>query len=234
VGQYIDEEDRDYQERFRAVLPIFEKHFSSIERRQIFGMVHHFTAVKQVGLYENWNFKQEQELLTKLRSQLQQASTSLSKIHKGVLERVSFNLTLPLEVLNGTFDEMTCAQEVYDQAPTSEEVKIATQVFHGLVSLGENIDKAIKFTQDELPVGIAVGNRNIDAWRIVEAAVEVNRRDPDVIFVPKKMNGSGPLRHLLKDLFEHYGINANVDAAFNGWLKHIDSKRESLDLLPID
>lgn len=234
MGQSIDEYQEEYRQGFRAVRPIFEKHFPSIEDRRIVGIVHHFIAVKKVGLYENWNFEQQQELLTRLRAQLRQASESLSNIHRGILREVSDNLTLPLDVLNGNFDRKACPKEVLDLAPTRAEVNAANQVFQGLLSSCENIDKAIKYTQDELPVGIPVGNRNIDAWRVVEAAVEVSRSYHDVMNVPKKMNGSGPLRRLLVDLFEHYNINANVDAAFNGWAKNIDRKRDSLDLLPID
>jgi len=197
-------------------------------------MVQLFLAEKEVGLYESWNYEQQQDHLTRLRAQLRQASENLSKIHPGVLYEVELNLTLPLEVLNGTYDRKTCAEEVFELAPNSSEVDAAKQVFRGLLSFAENIDKAIKYTQDELPVGIPTGNRNIDAWRVVEAAVEVSRRYPDEMNVPKKMNGSGPLRRLLVDLFNLYNINANVDAAFNGWTKHIDRNRESLDLLPID
>jgi hypothetical protein len=234
MGQSVDDYNAEYRQKFRAVRPIFETHFPSVEERKIIDIVHRFTAEKAVGLYENWNYKQQQELLTKLRAQLARAAQSLSKIHKVVLSEVSVNLSLPLEVLNGTYDFKTCSQEVYDSAPTGKEVDEADQVFRGLLSLSENIDKAIKYTQDELPTGISVGNRNIEAWRIVEAAVEVCRTYPDLINVPKKMNGSGPLRRLLVDLFKHYDINSNVDAAFNGWEKQIDRKREFLDLLPID
>ncbi|WP_263390354.1 hypothetical protein [Ruegeria marisflavi] len=230
----MDEYQEAYLKRFCEVCPILEKHFASIDEQRISHLVHFFLAVKEAALYESWNFDQQQDHLTRLRAQLRQAAESLSKIHHGVLREVELNLTLPLEVLNGTYDRKTCAEEVFERAPSFAEVDVAKQVFRGLISFAENIDKAIKYTQDELPVGIATGNRNIDAWKVVEAAVEVSRRYPDKMNVPKKMNGSGPLRRLLVDLFDLYNINANVDAAFNGWAKHIDRNRESLDLLPID
>lgn len=230
----MEEHQEEYRRRFRAVRPILEKHFASVDEQRIPGMVHLFLAEKSAALYESWNFDQQQEHLTRLRAHLRQAAENLSNIHPGVLREVKLNLTLPLDVLNGTYDRKTCAEEVFERAPSFAEVDAANQVFQGLMSFAENIDKAIKYTQDELPVGIATGNRNIDAWKVVEAAVEVSRRYPDEMNVPKKMNGSGPLRRLLTDLFELYNINANVDAAFNGWLKHIDRNRESLELLPID
>lgn len=229
---YNDEDT--YRAAFRPLRAIFKAHFSSVDEKKIVDAVHFFTAVKESALYEAWNYEQQQELLKNLRRQLRQVSESLSKINTGILDEVYINLTLPLEVLNGTYDQKTCAEEVFDLAPSPAEVNEAQQVFKGLLSFHKNIDLAIKYTQDELPRGIPDRNRNIDAWRVVEAAVEVCRRIPNSINVPKKMNGSGPLRRLLVDLFEHYNINANVDAAFNGWVTHIENKRDSFDLLPID
>ena len=234
MNHALEEYEEKYRQHFRGVRPIFEKHFPGVDRQKTPGLVHLFIAEKEVGLFENWNFKEQQRLLSSLRSTLQQAAEILPKIHPGIMREVSANLTLPLKVLNGTYDRKTCAEEVFDLAPSRDESSAASQVLEGLKSFSENLDKAIKYTQEELPVGIAVGNRNIDAWRVVEAAVEVSRRYPDEINVPKKMNGAGPLRRLLVDLFKYYNINANVDAAFNGWSKHIDRNRDLLDLLPIE
>lgn len=234
MQQSVDQYEEKYTQKFLAVQPILEKHFPLVDKQRTPGIVHLFLAGKEVGLYESWNYEQQQDDLSRLRVQLRQASEILSKIHPGVLREVEVNLTLPLEVLNGTYDRKTCAEEVFELAPSSSEVDATEQVCRGLMSFAENIDKAIKYTQGELPIGIPTRNRNIDAWRVVEAAVEVSRRYPDEMNVPKKMNGSGPLRRLLVDLFNLYNIDANVDAAFNGWLKHMDRNRESLDLLPID
>ncbi|TMV07772.1 hypothetical protein FGK63_09915 [Ruegeria sediminis] len=230
----MEEHQEEYRRQYRAVRPILEKHFASVDPQRIPGIIQLFLAEKEVALYESWNRDQQKNHLSRLRAQLRLAAESLSNIHPGVLVEVEANLTLPLEVLNGTYDRKTCAEEVFERAPSFAEVDTAKQVFRGLMSFSENIDKAIKYTQDELPVGIATGNRNIGAWKVVEAAVEVSRRYPDKMNVPKKMNGSGPLRRLLVDLFDLYNINANVDAAFNGWVEHIDRNREFLDLLPID
>lgn len=233
MNQSNGEHEERYQEHFWELYPIFEKHFPRGDGRRIASMVHSFIAAKEAALCENWNYKQQQDYLTGLRSQLRQAVEILSKIHPEILSEVSGNLTLPLVVLNGTFDRKTCAKEVFDLAPSSADIKAANHVLKGLTSFSENIDKAIKYTQDELPVGIPVGNRNIDAWRVVEAAVEMCRHYPAEMTIPKKMNGYGPLRRLLQDLLDYYNLSANVDAAFNGWLKNIDRKRETLELLPI-
>jgi hypothetical protein len=219
--------------QFKKLNEILKDHFPSVDEKKMPHEVHYFISEKDAALYESWNYDQQQDLLARLRGQLRQASDSLSKIQTNILYEVSTNLTLPLEVLNGTHDRKTCADEVFDLAPKRTEVEDADQVFKGLLAFGKNIELAIKYTQDELPRGISVRNRNIEAWRIVEAAVGLCRRNPDSIKVPKKINGSGPMRRLLINLFEHYNIDANVDAAFNGWAKHIDKKRESLDLLPI-
>jgi hypothetical protein len=234
MGQSSDELNEIYRQTYTDVRLILEKHFPSVDVQKLPDLTHLFLAEKFAALYENWNYNEQQACLTRLRAQLQKASETLSKIHRAVMDEVSVNLTLPLLVLNGTYNRKTCAEEVFDLALGRAEVETAQQVFKGLLSFGENIDKAIKYTQDELPEGIFAGNRNIDAWRVVEAAVEVCRRYPDAINVPKKINGNGPLYHLLVDLLAYYKIKANVDAAFNGWAKHIERKRDSLDLLPID
>ncbi len=89
MDKSIDAYQGAYVQRFRAVRPIFEKHFHSVDTDRIPDLVHRFTAAKEVGLYENWNYEQQQELLTKLRAQLGRAAESLSKIHKVVLSEVS-------------------------------------------------------------------------------------------------------------------------------------------------
>lgn len=231
---FEDESEVAYRTNFRALRPIIDKHFAAFEPGKIAEMTHRFIAIEEVALYENWNYNKQQKSLSGLRAQLQKASEHLKVIHPVVLQELAANLTLPIVVLNGTEDRKSCAAEVFNLAPSMEEANAATHVLKGLLMYSENIDKAIKYTQDELPVGIAVGNRNIDAWKVVEAAAELIRTYELPILILKRMNGSGPMRRLLVDLFEHYKITANVDAAYNGWIKHIDRKREFLDLLPID
>jgi hypothetical protein len=229
-----DDLDKAYREEVHKVRPIIEKHFSAIDPNKIIGMCHEFLSVKEVGLYESWDYNKQIKLLSQLRAQLQKTNKYLEQLNTVVLKEVEVNLTLPVVVLNGTEDRKTCDKAVFDLAPTMEEVAAATGVFSGLLTFSENIDKAIKYTQDELPFGIPVRNRNIAEWRVVEAAVELTRNPGCAINIPKGMNRSGPLRRLLSDLFELYQIYANVDAAFNGWLEHIERKREFLELLPID
>lgn len=231
---FEDEYEVAYQTKFRALRPIIDKHFAAFEPGKIVDMTHRFIATEKAALYESWNYNKQQKSLSGLRAQLQKASKHLKAIHPVVLQEIAVNLTLPIVVLNGTEDEKSCAAEVFNLAPSKEEVDAATHVLKGLLKYSENIDKAIKYTQDELPVGIAVGSRKIDAWKVVEAAAELSRTYDCPIDVPAGMNGSGPMRRLLVDLFEHYKITANVDSAYNGWLKHIDRKREFLELLPID
>lgn len=229
-----DEHDRAYRKKFRGVRSIIEKHFSDYEPDKLTGMVHFFIAHKEAALFEAWNYNEQQRCLSGLRAQLQKASVHLDGIHPGILEEISINLTLPIEILNGTKDRKTCSKEVFESAPGRDEITAATNVFRGLMAFSENIDKAITYTQSELPLGIPSGNRKIDAWRVVDGAAELIRAHACSINVPSRMNGSGDMWRFLVDLFEHYKITANVDAAFIGWIKHIDRKHESFGSLPID
>lgn len=234
MPHFEDEHEVAYRTKFRALRPIIDKHFAAFEPGKVVEMTHRFIATEEVALYENWNYNKQQKSLSGLRAQLQKASEYLKVVHPAVLREVAGNLTLPIVVLNGTENRKSCAAEVFNLAPSMEEANAATNVLKGLLKYSENIDKAIKYTQDELPVGIVVGSRNIDAWKVVEAAVELIRTYECPILIPKRLNGSGPVHRLLVDLFDHYKITANVDAAYNGWIKHIDRKREFLELLPID
>ena len=234
MPHFEDEHEVAELAKFRAVRPIIEKHFAAFQPGKIVEMTHRFIAVEEGALYESWNYKKQQECLSGLRGHLQKASEYLKGIHPVVLQEVAVNLTLPIVVLNGTEDRKSCASEVFNLAPSMEEANDAANVLKRLLKYSENIDKAIKYTQSELPVGIVVGSRNIDAWKVVEAAAELIRTHKCPIKIPKKMSGSGPMRRLLVDLFEYYKFDGNVDAAFNGWIKHIDRKREFLELLPID
>lgn len=226
--------DADYQREFQAVRPIMEKHFSTLEPAKILNLVHMFLAARSSALYEAWDYDAQQKLLTKLRKHLRAAARDLSKIEAAVIGEVRDNITLPLEVLNGTVNRKTCSEEVFDRALSLSDSDIAGGVLVGLGKFEEHIDKAILYTQNELPTGIRRRNRNVAAWRMVECTVEVCRRYPDIINVPKKLDSSGPLYRLLEDLFDHHNINANINRAFKSWIDHVDSNRESLDLLPID
>lgn len=230
----VDDEQEKYREQYWNLLPIFSKHFPKLSDRQKSDICHHYIAAESVALTESWNYQQQQDNLTRLRFHLRSAAENLSTMPGAILSELKTHLGMPLEILNGTYDRKTCDQAVFDMEPSHEDYLAAEGVLTGLVAFSENLDKAIKYTQEELPEGIPVGNRNIRAWRVVEGAVEASRNFPEDMNIPKRMNGSGPLRHLLLDLFEYHNIHSNVDAAYNGWLKNIDRKRESLDLLPID
>lgn len=229
-----EEHDIAYRKKFLGVRPIIEKHFPAFEPKTISDMTHRFVSGEEVALQESWNYKKQQKALSQLRAQFRKANESLGEIHPVILQEINGNLTLPIDVLNGSKDRKTCDEEVFDFAPSSEEANAAANVLKGLLAFSEHIDKAIKFTQDELPVGIMVWNRNIVAWRVVEAAVELIREYKCALNVPDQVGTSGDMRRLLIDLLEHYKITGTADAAFNGWFEHIDSKREFLELLPID
>lgn len=229
-----NEYDADYQREFHAVRPIMEKHFSTLEPEKIPNLVHMFLAARSSALYEAWDYDAQQKLLTKLRKHLRAAARDLSKIEAAVVGEVQVNLTLPLEVLNGTVNRKTCSEDVFDRALSLSDSNIAGSVLVGLRKFEEHIDKAILYTQNELPTGIRRRNRNIKAWRMVECTVEVCRSYPGIIDVPRKLDGAGPLYRLLEDLFAHHNINANINRAFKSWFDHMDSNRESLFLLPID
>ena len=229
-----EDPDAEYKIKFWRVAPVLEKHFPNFPLKKIDGMTHMFIATEDVGLFETYDYNAQLKHLSQLRLYLGKISKHLEGLHHVVEMEVKANLSLPRTVLNGQHDRKTCAEEVFDTAPSPQDVEIARNALIGLKLMGDQIEQAIKYTEGDLPTGIPIRNRNIAAWKIVEAAVEVVRRYDCQVHIPKRMQGTGPMRRLLADLLDAHEIYCNVDAAFNGWLKHIDQKREDLDLLPID
>jgi len=230
----LDQEE-EYRRNFHELRPILKEHFPKVGEQKLAFLIHKFISAYSSALYEAWDIGAEQENLTNFRKHLRKAAEAAKKINPNIKRELSINLSLPLTVLNGTYDRKTCDEKVFESAPDQEKVESIRQIFEILKESADTLDKMIIYTQKELPDGIPTRNRNIGAWRIVEAATEICLpSSPDLINIPKRMGPYGPLYRLLVDLFEYYGMNANVEGAFNSWVKGIHRKREFLDLLPID
>lgn len=226
--------DKAYRVKFSLLKPILEKHFPGYSANKVSHMVDMFISTEECGLYETYDYKAQMENLAKFRHHLSQAARSLSKIHRSVESEITGNITLPIEVLVGKEDRKTCAPEIFDHAPCMDQVQMASHLFRALREMNDHIDKSIKYTMDYLPTGIPSRNRNIAEWKVVEGIVDVIRRYECEIHIPERMGTSGPLWRLLTDLLQALNLRGTADAAFNGWLQHIDRKRESFELLPLD
>ena len=222
------------EQHFVEVRKIIQKHFPNFAPSRIDGITGRFIAEREVGLYESWDYPKQQKHLSGLRLQLAKAAKHLAELHPHVRSELSLNVPLPLEVLNQKVVRRDYPEEAFLPARSVKHIDRAQHVFEDLLNFAENIDKAISYAQHELVEGIPVKNRNIDEWRVVEAAIDLIRSSGSNMNIPKRMNGSGPLWRFLSDLFQHYEKTGNVNAAFSGWLKNIDKKRETLQLLAIE
>lgn len=72
-----NENDKAYRKKFHGVRPIIEKHFVGFEQKIITDMTHRFIIGEEFDLFESWNFKEQQDNMTKLRTQFQQAKKAL-------------------------------------------------------------------------------------------------------------------------------------------------------------
>lgn len=229
-----EEYEAAYSREYFAIEKIISQHFQSASPRRLNEMVHCFIAGKRAALLEVWNYKQEIDGLGALRLHLQKAVSSILDMHPLVFDEVKANFSLPIEILEGKYPWRDAPEEVYDTAPLHADTSAMADAVLHIAKFSHHIDQAIRFTQADLPEGIPRGKRAIPAWRIVEAAAELVRKFPGTFEVPSSMNGSGPMRRFLVDLFAHYDVRSNIDSAFNGWREHIDNNRENLKLLPID
>lgn len=83
------------------------------------------------------------------------------------------------------------------------------------------IDAAEEFAK----TGVPVGKKNIDAWRTVQACVDLcTEVVPGIIRVPKRMGSSGPFYRFLCDVFLAFGHEEDPEASFRGWRRYVDSK----------
>lgn len=229
-----EEYEEAYTVEYFAIEKIMSNHFPSATTETVGDMVHFFIAAKRAALMEVWNYKQEIASLGSLRLQLQKIAVTLLEMNPLIFDELKVNFTLPIEVLEGKIPWRTAPEELYDTAPTQVDTSAMADALSNIAKYANHIDQAIKYTQTDLPEGIPRGKRAIPAWRVVEAAAELTRAFPGTFDVPSSMNGSGPMRRFLVDLFVYYAVNSNIDSAFNGWREHIDSNRENLNLWPID
>lgn len=79
------------------------------------------------------------------------------------------------------------------------------------------IDEAI----EEARNGVSVGNKAIDAWRLVEACDYICCSHSGHISVPKYMNSSGDFYRLVRDVFFLFGVDNDPGDIFTSWRKHV-------------
>lgn len=177
------ENDR-YHANYIELKAVLKNHFSTDSNETLSSIIHFFIGAKETTQDEAWDINSEKE---NLRSNLRKAAEAIKKIHPAIMYEISSNLTLPLEVLNGTYNRKTCDKEIFELAPSQEKVDSIKQIYLGLLEHSEALDKAIWYTLNDLSEGIPIRNRNIEAWKIVEGAVVTCRTYPGYINVPKRL-----------------------------------------------
>lgn len=112
------------------------------------------------------------------------------------------------------------AQERLDSSPSW----VAYMAFSDFMETHEEylpcIDAAIKAVQKGSPEG----KKALEAWRFVDALVQLCERHPHTIRVPKSMNSAGDFYRFLDDMFMYFEIETSPDTAFKAWRKHVGSK----------
>jgi hypothetical protein len=83
-------------------------------------------------------------------------------------------------------------------------------------------DEAIK----ETSIGVPIGNRKIEAWRLVEACDHICRFFPGVITPPDCLGNSGDFYRLVSDIFDLFGIYNDPVDMFKTWKKHVCRSEE--------
>lgn len=111
-------EDLRYQNRFHAIRPKFEEHVPSLSESKRYGMIHFYLATYNAGIGEVWNVDAEKDRLAKIRGHVRALKQDLKGLHPLLLDEIDLNLTLPTEVLGGRKDRKTCAETVFDAAPS--------------------------------------------------------------------------------------------------------------------
>lgn len=96
----------------------------------------------------------------------------------------------------------------------------------------EALRSMINRTRPIVEEGLNLGNKDIEAWRLVAAAAKLcSVRYKGTIRVPNTMNESGPFYRLLVDLFHFFELDGSPVAAFKAWVRYVESseQRELLD-----
>lgn len=223
----------EIEEEGAKIQPIFERHMATLGKEKTGGLARNFVIELDSALWEAWQYGEQQKLLQKLKHQVRILSEIVKAISPAAFQEIEADATVPRMILDGSYRPKGDDDPKWLEGERPLPAEVAIKGMYDLSENYEDLQLAIEATRQRLPRGIPTRNRNIDAWRVVEAAAYVCRHTPKTIRVPKSTNGSGPFYRLLVDLFSFYNITSEVNGAVRSWRTHIDNKRESLDLLPM-
>lgn len=223
-----------YYDLLDALTLVFKKHFAHCHSFQALGEASRFLGCYESWMMAFWTGDQARKELDKLEKALRQSVVAYNALPAAVRDGLHGNAQQWDYFAKDRFLASTNLNFIFvSDIPQSEAETVST----GLNTFAENPDdflKAIEVTRKRLPEGIPTRNRAVQKWALIEATVELVRAH-EAMNVPKSIDQSGDLGRLLAAVFDVFGIKVNsFRQLFDSWREHIDSKRETFDLLSME
>ncbi len=228
-----DRESDEYQDRFHGIVRVFKEHFHHCPGFKDHQETHRFMAHYEAIRHDLWTKEYASEVLDDLKRAIVELIGAYRKVPKLVLDDLSLNDEKIQEIKEKRYWESNTTGYAFVSELPSAYAQEAADALATLYANHEDYLTSIGITRKGLPKGFSTRNRPLKEWALIEATVDVVRTH-NAMFVPKSMKSSGPLFRLLRDVFHIFGIEKDsFEGVYGGWKKHMDSKFENADLLPI-
>lgn len=229
VGELPEEGSREHRELILNVAGVLNRFFGEREGFDDQAEAHRLYAVYASIILNAWDQRKAQEQLACLEEAidgLQEAFRALPKL-----------LQMELGAYARGIDEqkredfLNCAPDIIakSELPKSRG-ETAIVALENICEDPAELKAAIRLLNDALPAGVATRNRPMNDWAVIEAAAELCRARK-LMNVPNSLGTESPFHRLLEALFRVFPTQTTPVASFKGWKKHVDTKRENLDLL---
>lgn len=173
------------------------------------------------ALPDVWPRSEVRADLKKIRKNLSEAASLIEGLPEGIVNRMgekaiqSLGVKIEAEASWG-------ARVDFDRTLEKLPERRALQTISDLASQIAHITALVSFAIEEAGKGEPIGNKQIEAWRIVDTCAEICNLRPESISVPRSMNNAGPFYRLLVDVFEAFELDADPVSAFRGWRRYVD------------
>lgn len=217
------EEEKLVKKHYRELQKLLERHIGEVPGLDPKWMAH-LLDFDEVHLIPNiWDIKHVNHLLDYLEGT---AANIDFILYEGLPSMVSDSINFAgMNNLHAAIGKKI-TQVTSDEHKRMLDENVHNQVAEALTTLADNPDvlnSIVNEARATAEMGIPLGRKDIDAWRLVAAAAKLCEvRYPGVISVPKYMNEAGPFYRLLVDLFVHYELESSPVAAFKAWRSHVE------------
>lgn len=217
--EFFDEAPEEFEAFWEQLEAVFSQHFASTEKLDYWIVADFFWKRRLSSLNEFWSKNEVLDDLAALRRHLIRIPAILNRLPDAISDELRSAVIRPIvgPVANLGWGAKLSPYSFLGLLPSYKAHRF-------LVSIEEHVPEILPLLEAATRVansGSPVGNKGLEAWRTVNACVEVCELLPGQIQVPKHMNNAGPFYRLLSDVFDVMEHPEDPVSAFRGWSRHV-------------